>query len=284
MTDPNVAADDKGAAVTAVALKLPPFWPQDPEVWFAQVEAQFETRNITQEQTKFAYVVAALTPEYALEVRDLIINPPAQDQYKAFRAELIKRTSESEQKCLHQLLRAEELGDRKPSQLLRRMRQLLGDRTLGESILKQLFLQRLPTNAQLILASMSDTATVEQLAVTADKIVEVHSEPAVSTLASATSQPSATASESSDLEAQVAALTKQVEALTRQSQERTPAARGRRPSRRSSSKSRGSRERKPRSSSPHAGKECYYHWRWGDKARICVPPCSFNQSNSNASE
>ena len=43
------------APVNATAVKLPPFWPGNPEVWFKQVESVFTTRNpaITTQQTKF---------------------------------------------------------------------------------------------------------------------------------------------------------------------------------------------------------------------------------------
>ena len=115
----------------------------------------------------------SLQPEVAQEVRDFLINPPAKNPYTQLKSELVKRTSASEQQRLHQLLNAEQLGDRKPTQLLRRVQQLLGESQLESSIMTQLFLQRLPTNAQFILASSKNTLDTESLAKLADKIVEV---------------------------------------------------------------------------------------------------------------
>ena len=106
------------ASVSAVAIKIPPFWPADPEVWFAQVKAQFSTRNITNQRTHFDHVIAALAPEIATEVRDLLLSPPDDHPYDVLRVELIKRTVASEQRRLQHLLIAEELSDKQPSQLL----------------------------------------------------------------------------------------------------------------------------------------------------------------------
>ncbi|GFO04399.1 Gag-Pol polyprotein [Plakobranchus ocellatus] len=54
--------------ISAVSLKLPEFWTTSPEVWFARVEAQFGTKNISTDQTKYDYVVSALDVKTAEEI------------------------------------------------------------------------------------------------------------------------------------------------------------------------------------------------------------------------
>ena len=172
VTDPPPTSGSAG--VSAVNLKLPPFWPADPELWFTQVEAQFSCRRITSERSKFDYVVASLSPDYAAEVRDLLLRPPTDNPYSALKEQLIKRTALSEQRRLQQLFTGEELGDRKPTQMLRRMQQLLGDRPgIDPSFLQELFLQRLPQSVRMVLASTPEGTTLSALAEMADKVMEI---------------------------------------------------------------------------------------------------------------
>ncbi|XP_064468772.1 uncharacterized protein LOC135383076 [Ornithodoros turicata] len=127
-------------------LRLPPFSVSDPQLCLAQVEVHFAGRRITSQFSKFGYILAHLPPEAAAEVRDLIIRPHAGHPYDTLRDGFIRRTALSSENRIRQLLTSEELGDRRPTQLLRRMRELAGNRTTEDTLLRELFLQRLPHN------------------------------------------------------------------------------------------------------------------------------------------
>ncbi|KAH6945642.1 hypothetical protein HPB50_009381 [Hyalomma asiaticum] len=165
-------------AISAVDIRLPPFWTADPQLRFLQVESQFTARRITGELTKYHHVVASLPPAIASEIRDLLVAPPAENAYTALKQLLIRRLTPSEPQRLQQLLHDTELGDRTPSQLLRHMRQLL--HTDGATyttdtdsrLLRELFLQRLPGNVRMILASAADKR-LSELAELADSVLAV---------------------------------------------------------------------------------------------------------------
>jgi hypothetical protein len=199
-------ADPATVSAATFNIKLPPFWP---EVWFAQVEAHFATKKLTAQKTRFDYVVASLSPDIAAEVRDLILKPPGDNPYEALKRQLIKRTADSEQRRLQQLFHAEELGDRKPTQLLRRLQQLLGNTAgIEGSFLKELFLQRLPANIRIVLAS-SSTTSLEELAELADKVAEVAA-PTITTV-----QAQQPANELEQLREELAQLRATVKSLSR---------------------------------------------------------------------
>ena len=48
----------EGGHIYMPAMRLPPFWPDRPGLWFAQAEAQFAFATVTSERTKFDYVIS----------------------------------------------------------------------------------------------------------------------------------------------------------------------------------------------------------------------------------
>ena len=81
----------EAATVNATAVKLPPFWSGNPEVWFKQAESVFSTRKpqITNQQTKFDYVIQALDNSTADRVQAVILSPP-EEPYDTLKAVLIE--------------------------------------------------------------------------------------------------------------------------------------------------------------------------------------------------
>lgn len=256
MPDPEENKTD--AICNAVALKLPQFWPADPQIWFAQVEAQFATRKITNQDTKFYYVVASLSPEVAADIRDLLIQKPEENAYNELKKKLLERTTTTKAQKLQQLLATEELGDRKPSQLLRRFQQLLDDSPTDHPLVRELFLQRLPQHVrQLLAVTTKSTTPLEELAKLADKAMEVQT----FNVNSVQRPPESTAFD--NLQAQLNEINKTLATLSK-------------------------KQEKP-ANQPQAaasiGKEplCFYHQRFGNKARKCQQPCSHSQGNDTVS-
>nr|XP_018914173.1 PREDICTED: uncharacterized protein LOC109042064 [Bemisia tabaci] len=162
----------KALTIGRISIKIPPFWPDDPELWFAQIEAQFDLNKISAERTKFSYVSGHLEGRWAKEVADLIRKPPTTDPYTTLKKALIDRLSKSEAQRIRQILGEEEIGDSTPSQFLRRLQSLAGNTIVQDNMLKTVWLQRLPTSAQAILQTQPENSSLDQLAKMADRIIE----------------------------------------------------------------------------------------------------------------
>lgn len=251
-----------------VSVRIPPFWPEEPALWFAQIEGQFALSGITVDATKFYYVTAQLDHQYAAEVKDIITNPPATDKYLKLKGELIKRLSASQEKKVKQLLTHEELGDRKPSQFLRHLKTLAGP-AVPDDFLRTLWSGRLPSNIQTVIASQSNTS-LEDVAELADRVYDI---------VPCTPQVATTSVNSNnimnDMSRQIAELSKQVASLQSQLNSR----RSRSHSRSHSNNNRKRSRSKSKTSDPSV---CWYHNKFGNRANKCTTPCSFTPSSGNA--
>ncbi|RLU15256.1 hypothetical protein DMN91_012250 [Ooceraea biroi] len=159
-----------GSEVSRVGLRMPEFTPTDPELWFSIIDRSFHASGITADATKFGYALTTLGPRYTLEVRDIIMNPPAEGAYETLKSELTKRLSLSQEHKTRRLLEHEEIGDRKPSQFLRHLRSL-GGNAVGDQVVRTVWLSRLPAHIQPHLVTRT-ADTLEQLADIAGAIVE----------------------------------------------------------------------------------------------------------------
>ncbi|KAK2578253.1 hypothetical protein KPH14_001399 [Odynerus spinipes] len=162
---------DRTKEVAAIGVKVPPFWPEQPTLWFAQLEARFAVAGVTQDATKLEYVVGNLEGRYALEVTDIITTPPATGKYEKIKSELIARLSKSEETKVRQVLEQEELGDRTPGQFLRHLRNL-GGVAIPEGLIRTIWISRLPDAIRTIMATQTK-ATLEETSALADRIFEL---------------------------------------------------------------------------------------------------------------
>lgn len=283
--------------INRVSVKLPPCWTENITLWFIQAEAQFSNARIRDDNTKYYTIVAALDAEALKIVSDIVIGPPDDEKYQTLKSTLINRLQDSEEKRLTTLLTRIQLADKKPSELLRHMKELAGPGLAESKIIKTLWLQRLPQQVQAIISAVPDD-DLNTMARTADKILEVYARPEGDRVEYRTETQNYAPPSSSSIKLQdtgellLIAMQKQIELLSDEVRKlklnsgctHTRHAEQNYSHRRSDTRS--NQNRKYRSSSRSKSREhssngyCSYHQQFGNRAYRCIKPCKFESVQS----
>lgn len=256
------------ARICGLTSKVPAFWPRNPKGWFRRVEALFKTSNITTEMTKYTHLISALDEEYASVIDDILDDLDNDGKYTRVKEALIQRLSDSDSQRIQKLLAPLQMGDQAPSQLLRKMKTIAGDLKVTDDLLKSLWLSRLPSDTQRMLATVSDDRTLNDLADTADRIHNVS--PSGGQIAAvAASEPS------SDLEKILKKL-ENIDSRVRRIEQQNSQNRGRSQRRSQTPARSASRKRED----VDGDKElCWYHFKFGEKSTKCREPCNWSSKN-----
>lgn len=260
MPDDNTSSSAATTELHKVAARIPPFWKDDLEIWFAQVESQFLSAGITTDETKFNAIVGSLDGNVLQQIKKAVVNPPVTDKYINIKKCLLDRFDCSEQVKLRKLCSQIELGDRKPSQLLNEMRDL-GGTSATETLLYTLWVDRLPPTVVAVLEGSQEN--LDGKASLADRIIAAlgnHS------IAQTSVQPPTDPSSINAINQRIDKLSQQMEKFFGNSNRQRSASRSRNLSGRNRSKT-------PRRQDQSG--ICYFHRKFGANARKCTQPCSF---------
>ncbi|KER18995.1 hypothetical protein T265_12063 [Opisthorchis viverrini] len=130
-------------------------------VIFAQLEAMFESRCITSQNSRYNHVVGCLPDFIAREVSDLIYSRPPRDPYDVLKLAILSRTAASDEQNLRKLLSGVDVGDKSPSQHRRHMMQLQGKYPVDDAVLKELWRQSLPVEVRNVIFVIEKVTSLE---------------------------------------------------------------------------------------------------------------------------
>ena len=237
-------------------VKLPPFWPDAPAVWFTSVELQFDIRGIASQKDRFCLAAAALDKDALKRVMHVITNPDPENPYDALKQALVVSHQLNDYERVELVIKMPPLGDRKPTQLAADMMEACPATEKKSKFLVSLFLQRLPNEVRIHLAT-EDMTDLALLAKKADQLMSYHRRQAHEVVAAIEAPPSDDESET------VAAI-------------------------RFSKKQHGDKQKNKtfykKATATNADtdgngpKLCYFHRKFGKKARTCQEPCAWTEN------
>ena len=273
-------------SASAVAFKAPPFCNQDPSLWFTILECNFKSSKITNSLTKFTHAVSLLPPDIISQVSDVIAAAITSEKpYEDLKATITQRLESSITTRLQELLSREELGNERPTDLLRRMKRLLGDKfqQFDKAMFLELFYQRLPPAIQRNLFTVKNKLNIDELAELADEFLQSVPGDQITSVSTSNSVSQTPTPQSNQLIEMISRLTVQLNSLQNQVNSlQTQVTNMSQVSRRSRSHSRNYQRHHVRSPSTSRNGMCYYHKKFGAKAQKCDHPCKFNHPSLNS--
>lgn len=243
------------------SLKPMPFdiYSDSPEDWFIILECQFKQAKVDKEHDRWLHAVLGISKhrDTAFKLRDLFSKPHPEAPYSDLKANVIKRMQKSVEAKLEALIAATDRGDRKPSEYLRDLQQMIQPHATGaisDTLVRRALLKSLPSHLQVVLEAVSSKYTLEDLADAADKALERTPK----MVESVQMVPD------TKLHAEIAELKSELAALKMNGNQRN------RPN---------FRNKNDRKRTHNDQGICFYHEKYKASAKKCIQPCKFKQEN-----
>ena len=153
-------------------FRIATFYASDVELWFDQIETQFALHQIEDDDERYSLTCAALSGEIASDVRDVLLQPFRSNKYDSLKAILIERRGLTTPERVNKVISGEKIGSDIPSRFLRRLQKTAGFDTkavVGKAVIQQAFIRQMPASIRAHLATQPDSASLESLAILADR-------------------------------------------------------------------------------------------------------------------
>ena len=113
-------------------FKIATFYATDVELWFNQIETQFDLHQIHDDDERYSLTCAALSGEVASDVRDVLLQPFRSHKYESLKSTIIERRGLTTPERVNKVISGERMGSDIPSRFLRRLQKTAGFSGSGE--------------------------------------------------------------------------------------------------------------------------------------------------------
>ena len=150
-------------------VRLPKFWTKNPMFYFHQVEQRFLLRNITNDDTKYALIIDSLSEEDGEKIQSLLRSPPTENKYGTLKSKLLQKFQVNKHSRARQLLNMPPIGDQTPSEVLIKMKSLLGEDDY-KILFDEIFLAQLPESIRQELSKPGAMDDLDEAGILADQL------------------------------------------------------------------------------------------------------------------